>query len=280
MTDIKISNIKITNPDKILYKKDKIKKIDIIKYYEDISSLMLPYLKNRLLAVIRCHQGINDNCFFKKHPTTDGDNVEIFNLDSEEYFYIKNKSQLINQAQLGTIEFHPWPSTINKIDKPNFMIFDLDPATNLEIEKIRQGALNLKSVLDELNLKSFIKTSGGKGYHIVVPFSSCKNWDRFSEFSMQIARLMEMKWPKLYTTNIRKSERKNKIFIDYLRNKKGSTCVCAYSLRARDGASISMPIDWDDINKITPNEVNINNYKNYISKNPWKDIFSVKQTLK
>lgn len=274
-----MKNLKITNPDKILFPKDKIKKIDLINYYISISSYMLPFVENRLLSVIRCHEGIKGVCFFKKHPTTDKGYVKIFKDKKEEYFYINTKEELAYQAQLGTIEFHTWGSKITKINKPDIMVFDLDPDEKLSLEKLRDASLKVKSVLDELHLKSFLKTSGGKGYHIVVPFSQSKNWNKFYDFSSQIAFLIESKWPNIFTTNIKKANRKNKIFIDYLRNNRGSTCVAPYSVRARDGASISMPIDWKNLNKIKPNQVNIFNYKDYLNKS-WKNIYEINQILK
>ena len=272
-----ISGIEISSPDKIVYAKGNIKKIEISKYYESISELMLPYLNKRLLSVIRCHQGVNEACFFKKHPSTE--NVEVFSDDGDEYFYVKSKKQLLYQSQMGTIEIHTWGSQVPKIDKPNMMVFDLDPDKKLSLEKLRQGVLHLKEILDELNLVSFLKTSGGKGYHVVVPFSACKNWDVFNNFAKQVAELMQGKYPKLYTTNIRKSQREGKIFIDWLRNSKGATCIAPYSLRARDGATISWPISWEDLEEIKPNEVNIRNYKKYIKNNPWPNFFKIKQGL-
>lgn len=272
------NDIKITNPDKILFPNDKIKKIDVINYYIDVCPLMLPFVENRLLSVIRCHEDITKECFFKKHPTSDKDVVEVFHDGDEEYFYINKNYQLIYQAQNGTIEFHTSGGIVKKKTHPNVMIFDLDPDEKLSLERLRQAVLNVKSVLDELNLKSFLKTSGGKGYHIVVPFSSTKDWESFYEVSRQIALLIESKWPKDFTTNLKKAQRKGKIFIDYLRNNEGSTCVAPYSLRARKGATISMPIAWDDLNKIKPNEINIKNYKKYLN-NSWDDFFEINQKL-
>lgn len=276
---MKANSIKITNPDKIIFPKEKITKLDVINYYIDISHLMLPYIENRLLSVIRCHSGQNGECFFKKHPTNDKDMVNIYNDDDEEYFYIKNQTQLVYQVQMGTLEFHTWASSVPKINKPNLMVFDLDPDENLPLIKLRDAVKKVKSVLDQLNLVSFLKTSGGKGYHIVVPFSNTKDWQTFYDFSNQIAIFAENKWPKIFTTNIKKAERKGKIFIDYLRNNRGSTCVAPYSLRNRDNASISMPISWQNLNKIKPNEVTIKNYKKYLN-NSWQDFFTTKQKLK
>lgn len=276
----KVRGIEITSPDKIIYKKPKITKLEVVEYYNDISSLMLPFIKNRLLAVIRCHNGANEHCFFKKHPTTENDYVKTFLDNGDKYFYISTLKEIVYQAQMGTLEFHPWGSKINKIEKPDTMIFDLDPGDNVNHNKLIEGVLDLKNLLESLNLKSFLKTSGGKGYHIVVPFSNCKNWEIFNNFAKQIALLLENKFSNKYTTNIRKSNRKGKIFIDYLRNDRGSTCVSPFSLRAREKPTISMPIFWEELKEIKPDHFTIKNYKERLNLNPWKDYFNVKQNLK
>ncbi len=269
-------NINITNPNKYISKKDNIKKIDVINYYNDISILMLPFIKKRVLSVIRSADGIND-CFIKKHPTNDKDFVDVINKDNQEYFYIHKKEQLVYQAQFNTIEFHVGANVINK--SPNIMIFDLDPDEKMSLKKLRELVLKFKSVLDDLKIKSFLKTSGGKGYHIVIPFKSNKDYNYFYEISKKIANIAEAKWPNYFTTNIKKNKRKGKVFIDYLRNNNGSTCVAPYSLRAREKLTISMPISYDDINKIAPNEVTIKNYKKYLN-DSWDDFFKVNQKLK
>ena len=275
------TSFNITNPDKLIYKKENITKLDIIKYYAHVADKMLPFLKERLLSAIRCPRGADSPCFFKKHATNQDQNISTVLKNGELYFYIKNKEQLLYQVQMGTLEFHVGGGKITARSKPNIMVFDLDPAPNVSLKQLRQGVTDLKNVLDGLNLVSFLKTSGGKGYHIVVPFSSCSSWESFSQFAKNIALFLENKFPNKYTSNIKKSERSGKIFIDYLRNDKGSTCVCAYSLRARPNAPISMPILWEDLNNIKPNEITIQNFKTYLKKqDPWQDFFKVKQSIK
>ncbi len=269
--------IKITNPNKILFPKEKLTKLDLIKYYYDISEKMLPFVKNRFLSVIRCHDGVKGECFFKKHPASDKE-VETKKYKGENYFYVKNENQLVYQVQMGTVEFHTWGSEITSLKKPSIMVFDLDPDEKFSLDKLRKSVLKVKSVLDDLKLKSFLKTSGGKGYHIVVPFKTCKNWDVFYDFSRQIATVCENKWEKEITTNIRKEKRRGKIFVDYLRNNIGATCVAPYSVRARDGAPVSMPIPWKKLESVKPNEVNIKNYKKYLN-DSWSDFFDTNTKL-
>lgn len=265
-----MTNIEISSPDKLIFPKDKIKKIDVINYYNEIADLMLPYVRKRLLSVIRCHDGIHGKCFFKKHPSNDKKMVKVRMIKGEEYFYIEDKFQLLYQVQMGTIEFHTWASCVPKINQPNMMVFDLDPDEKLSLKKLRDSVMKLKSILDELKLPAYLKTSGGKGYHIVVPFIQGKTYEKFYELSRQISEYAQNKWNTEFTTNIRKNERKGKIFIDYLRNNKGATCVAPYSIRARDNAPISMPIKWEDLYNIKPNEVTIKNYKKYLN-NAWND---------
>lgn len=281
MSDVRVLGIEITSPDKILYSKQNITKLDVVRYYADVAKYMMPYLDKRLLSVIRCHHGIEGKCFFKKHPTTEKSHLKTFSLgkDEEDYFYLSKQSDIVYQAQMGTIEFHIWASKITAVEQPDIMTFDLDPDQNLNIDKLCDAVTKLKDVLDSLKLKSFLKTSGGKGYHILVPFKANCNFDIFENFALNVAKVLEKTHPQTFTTNIRKKERKGKIFVDYLRNGKGATCVCPYSLRAREGAKISMPIRWEDLGVIKPGDVDIFNYKNYIKNNAWRNFFKETQKI-
>lgn len=275
----KVLGVSISNSDRIIYEKPVVTKLEVAKYYKEISKKIMPFLMNRPISVIRCHDGISGEKFFKKHPA-DFENVErLKNKKGLPYFYIKNDSQLIYQVQMGSLEFHTWASNITNINSPDMMVFDLDPDEKMPNKILTSGVLKLKKVLDDLNLVSFLKTSGGKGYHIVIPFKKVKNYNVFYNFACGIAKYLETDFPDLFTTNMRKENRKNKIFVDYLRNKKGATCVCPYSLRARENAPISMPIDWKDIEHIRPNQVNIKNYKDYLNKS-WNSLFKLEQMLK
>ncbi len=276
-----MKQIQITNPDKILYKKDKITKMQVIEYYNCICDYMFPYLDKRLISVIRCHSKCDKNCFYKKHPLKENEFIKTYKVEKQEYFYLKNKYGILYESQMGTIEFHTWASNVKQIDKPDIMTFDLDPDVNVSLEKLREGVLDLKSVLDNLNLKSFLKTSGGKGYHILVPFKSSVDFDKFYNFANSVAVFMEEKWPTKYTTSIRKEKRKGKIFIDFMRNHKGSTVVAPFSLRAKEKPTVSMPIDYKDLKKIAPNEITMFDALKRIKKhNPWEDFFKINQKLK
>ena len=273
-----VEGIKISNPDKIIYNKPKITKMDVVKYYQKVSKRMMPYLENRLISVVRCPDGINGEQFFKKHLEDDRigiSKVKLKNKTSkkEDYYYINDITGLINEAQMNSIEFHMWGSQAKTIEKPDIIVFDLDPDEKLNLKKLRDGVRDLKSLLDELDLKSYLKTSGGKGYHIVVPINNV-NWKETRKIAKDIATLMETKWPDKYTSNIRKDKRKGKIFIDWVRNTRGATSIAPYSLRARPKAPVSIPISWKDLDKVKPNEITM---KKAIERlkltDPWKDFF-------
>ncbi len=283
---IKINGITITSPDKVIFEDPLITKEDVVRYYGKAAERMLPYVGGRILSIVRCPKGISGSCFYKKHPGPDNKGiVRIPVVDSggeeEYYFYIEDASGLIYEAQMGTLEFHAWGSRAKDLEKPDMMVFDLDPDEGLDLKRVRQGVRDLKSLLDELSLVSFLKTSGGKGYHVVIPFSPSASWDAFHDFARHIAEVMEQKWPDRYTSNVRKDQRKNRIFIDWIRNGRGATSIAPYSLRARKGAAVSMPITWKELDTVAPGGVNMAEaLRRMGGADPWKDFFNIDQRLK
>ncbi len=273
-------NIEISNPDKIIATNPKLTKIDIVNYYKKVYSKMFPYLEKRLISTIRSPEGNNGVSFFKKHfIKQEGLGKKLIGKETKnDYYYIKDINGLIKEVQMNGYEFHIWGCTINNINHPDIMVFDLDPDDNLKLKDIRNGVKDLKSILDELGLVSFLKTSGGKGYHILVPIKSIKSWKKLETISKNISKLMETKWPDKYTTNIRKKLRKNKIYIDFLRNKKSATFVAPYSLRIRNKITVSMPIKWSELEKIKPDGINIDMaLKRLKRKDPWENFFKIDQ---
>lgn len=271
-------DFEITHPEKIIFKKNKITKREIIEYYKTIYSRMMPFLENRLISTVRTPNGLDGEKFFMKHLNSNHKSIGrklVSNKkdEKEDYYYIKDELGLLYEVQMNSYEFHIWGCTKNNINKPDILVFDLDPDEGLSISKVRRGVKDLKSILDELNLKAYLKTSGGKGYHIFVPLIS-SSWTKTETIAKNISELMVSRWPERYTINIRKTSRKGKIFIDYLRNKKGATSVCPYSIRLKENASISMPIFWNELDKIKPQDITIKNVKERLKKkDPWSDFF-------
>lgn len=280
-----IEKIKISNPDKILFDVPEITKRDLILYYTKVYPRMKSYLDNRLISTIRCPDGTKGECFFKKHLDAKNKGFGKVKIPSEsdrkeDYYYIKDISGLVSEVQMNAIEFHIWGSSTKTLNKPDMMVFDLDPDEGMGLKQIRDGVKDLKSILDELSLTSFLKTSGGKGYHVVVPMKPLTSWTKFREFAKNIAKLMEAKWPDKYVSNVRKINRKNKIFVDWIRNNKSATSVAPYSVRIREGAPVSMPISWNELDKIKPNEITIEEaIKRLRRKDPWEKFFDIDQQL-
>ena len=281
--DNMVEGIKITNPDKVIIGKPKTTKLDIVLYYQKVAKRMLPYLNKRLISVIRCPQGIDGECFFKKHLNTINNGIGKINIpndngNKEDYYYIKDTSGIISEVQMNSFEIHTWGRKVGSINHPDVLVFDLDPDEGMSLNKIRQGVRDLKSILDELKLVSFLKTSGGKGYHVVVPTNRIKTWKKLEEIAKDIAKLMELRWPDKYVSTMSKEKRKNKIFIDYFRNKKGATSVAPYSIRARNGAYVSMPISWSELDKVKPNGITMEDaVKRLKRKDPWEKFYEIDQ---
>ncbi len=272
-------DVNITSPDKVIFNDLNITKMDIVNYYKLVAKRMIPFLDNRLISTIRCPNGINGEKFFMKHLNTDSNDVlrkKVRNKlgKSSFYYYIRNVNGLISEVQMNSYEFHIWGSKQNSINRPDILVFDLDPDYGLSLKKVRDGVRDLKEILDSLKLKSYLKTSGGKGYHVYVPLE-VDSWKKCEKIANDIASLMEMKWPLKYTTNIRIEKRKGKIFIDYFRNKKGATSVCPYSLRLKKNASVSCPLFWSELDSIGPDDITIKNIgERFKKKDPWLDFFN------
>ena len=278
MDEIKdnIKHIEITNPDKIIYKKPKVTKMDIVNYYKAVSKRMLPLIENRLISTIRYPSGSKGSSFFKKHFENLHKFLGLKRIKStkehqNDYYYIKDINGLISEVQMNSYEFHVWGCLASDVSHADMLVFDLDPDELLSLKRLRKGVKDLKSILDEYELLSFLKTSGGKGYHVVVPLNAKVTWKTARLIAKNIAELMEARWPNKYTSNMKKSKRKGKIFIDWVRNTKGATSVAPYSLRIRKKLTVSMPISWNELDKIKPDEITMEEaIKRLKRKDPWQ----------
>ncbi len=283
---VMIQGIKITNPDKVIFEEQNITKEEVIRYYERISERMLPYMSHRIISAVRCPKGVAGSCFFKKHPEANSKGIVIIPVsgdgkDTEDYFYIENIVGLIAEAQMGTLEFHTWGSRIEELEKPDMIVFDLDPDEGMDLSKVRQGVLDVKEIIADLSLESYLKTSGGKGYHVVVPLKPSASWEVVHDFARSVAEVMEKKWPDRYTSNVRKSKRSGKIFIDWIRNGRGATSIAPYSIRARKGAKVSMPITWEELDTVAPDGIDMTEALQRLNAaDPWKDFFTNQQMLR
>lgn len=263
----KIAGVTLTHPDKIFYPETKTTKLDIAKYYESVEKLILPELLDRAVSLVRSPHGVTQKAFYQKHPSENfPEYIERVKIQEKEevdiYITLDNLNDVIYLVNLGVLEFHTWNSKIGNLEQPDRIVFDLDPDINIKIEESIELAFKIKEKLEESKLKPTIKTSGKKGYHIIAELKEKLSWDEAKEFTLDIARYFEGKDPEKYTTEMKKVDRKGKIFIDYLRNTRGATNVAAYSTRIFHRPTISVPVEWEKLDKnIPPDKYDIYNFR-------------------
>ncbi len=285
----KTNQIQLTHPEKILYKEDGITKLDLLNYYEEVAPVMLPFITNRPLTLVRCPSDYKE-CFYQKKLNESGTALHAVAIKNkkedktEDYIYLDNDEGLFNLVQMGVLEIHPWGSMIDSLEYPDIIIFDLDPDENLAWKNVVAAALEVKGHLEQFKLKSFVKTTGGKGLHVVIPIKPEYDWEDVKNFSHTFALFMEQLNPDKYLSVMSKAKRKGKIYIDYLRNQRGANAIAAYSTRAKIHAPISTPLDWDEL---TPNKKDtyytiktLPRRLEQLKHDPWKGFWSVSQSLR
>ncbi len=242
----------LSSPEKIIYQKEKITKEMIAQFYQEVSPYILKYSKNRPLSIVRCPQGTSSKCFFQKH--LDVKNVRGLNFfevqekeEVDEYFSLTSVHGLLALVQLNAYEFHGWNCHDSDIEFPDQIVLDLDPDEKIPWEDLVWASLKLRELLLDLDLESFVKLTGGKGVHLHIPISPKYKWNEIKSFAYTLGRELVERYPEKFTTNMSKKMRKGKIFIDYLRNERGSTAVLPYSLRTKEKATVAMPIEWDEL---------------------------------
>ncbi len=241
------TSVQLSNPDKLLWPKAKISKRDLLDYYGSVWPRMEQFIVNRPLSLLRAPDGVGGQLFFQKHASPSmNDAISIMRdpLDNQEHLYIHDFDGLAALVQMGVVEIHIWGAKIDAIESPDQIVFDLDPDEGLAEESVREAALDVKKHLQDLGFPALVKTSGGKGFHVVMPLKPKATWERVKTFAHDFSQAMTQSAPEYYTATLAKKARKGRVFIDYLRNGRGSTTVAPYSLRANTEAAISMPIDW------------------------------------
>jgi bifunctional non-homologous end joining protein LigD len=243
--------VKLSNPDKPLWPDIGFTKQNLLDYYANVWERMAPFVIERPLSLLRAPDGVGGQVFFQKHAGA-GLHKAVSRMkdkDGEELLFIRDFDGLAALVQLGTVEVHVWGATMGAVVTPDQIIFDLDPDTGVPIEQVREAALTVRQRLIELGFESFLKTSGGKGFHVVLSLKPKADWDEVKGFARDFAKAMEQAQPKLYTATLSKKARKGRIFIDYLRNGRGSTAIAPFSTRARPGAAVAMPVAWETLEK-------------------------------
>jgi bifunctional non-homologous end joining protein LigD len=245
--------IQISSPERVIFPELGLTKKDLADYYATVEPLIMVDAADRPMTVIRCPGGRTGECFFQKHDKgTFGPHVKPIPIEEkdghfEDYLYFDDIRGLLACVQMGTVEFHGWGSKVDKVEYPDRLVFDLDPDVGLDFNKVKAAAVRLKALLEDLGLKSFPLLSGGKGIHVVVPLDASKDWPTVKSFADRFSRAISEAEPETFTANIRKVQRKGRIFLDWLRNQRGATAVMPYSARAREGAPVAVPIAWEEL---------------------------------
>ncbi|TXC71714.1 DNA ligase D [Sphingomonas ginsenosidivorax] len=248
--------VKVSSRDRVIFPESNVTKGELADYYAAVSGIMLPWTGNRPVSLVRCPQGRARACFFQKHDAGSfGEQVHQVPIrekdgSTENYLYVDSADGLVACVQMGTIEFHGWGSKIDDLEKPDRLVFDLDPDEGLDFEDTKKAAEHLKTQLAELGLVSFPLLSGGKGVHVVVPLTPEAEWPAVKDFADRFARALASAEPDRFVAVMTKAKRVGKIFIDYLRNQRGSTAIMPYSARARAGAPVAAPVSWTELRDI------------------------------
>ena len=281
-----IGGVRVSHPERVIDASTGLTKLDLVNYYARVARNILPHLVRRPVSLVRAPAGIAQQLFFQKH----GDTLKIPALKQLDQKYdpehpplleIDSVEALLGAAQMNVVELHTWNSTTRNIDKPDRMTFDLDPGEGLDWPQMIEAAQLVHAMLDELGLRSFLKTSGGKGLHIVVPLTPRDDWDTVKDFSKQVVEHMAAVVPARFAAKSGPRNRVGRIYIDYLRNGRGATTATAFSARARPGMGVSMPCSWKELTSLTSGAqwTIVNAHERLELEDPWSDYSKTKQTL-
>lgn len=250
-----VAGVELSHPDRVLYAAQGLTKRDLAAYLASVADRMLPHVGRRPLALVRCPRGRSEGCFFQKHPqgsepaglgrtsVPEGDGTG-------EHFEIRDAQGLVALAQIGALEVHLWGSRSDRPERPDRMVFDLDPAPDVGFGAVKRAARQVRERLEADGLAGFVMTTGGKGLHVVTPLARRHGFDRVRDYARSMARAMEEDDPERFVSTASKERRGGRIFVDYLRNGLGATAIAPYSTRAREGAPVATPLSWDELSRV------------------------------
>jgi bifunctional non-homologous end joining protein LigD len=281
--------VRLSHPDKVLDETSGVTKRQLAEYYLAVSDVMLPFVADRPLTIVRCPDGSGKQCFYQKHKNKmlsgSFGSIDIVDKKSgkpEPYITLSTREALVELAQVGVLELHPWGSCNAHLEEPDRLIFDLDPDESLGWEKVAASALEVRKRLNALGLKSFVKTTGGKGLHVVAPITPEHHWPEVKQFAHNFVLVMERAAPSRFLTKMTKAARAGKIYLDYLRNERGSTAVAPYSPRARAGLPVALPLAWNELKSDHPPRFHVSDFPQWrkrLGHDPWKEMLKLRQRL-
>lgn len=286
--DSVVAGVAITHPERVVFPETGLTKLELARYYEEVAEWVLPHVAGRPLTVVRCPDGAGGKCFYQKH-LTDSMPAAVRGVDIKEkdevepYLVVEDVGGLISLVQFGALEFHPWPARTDNVERPDRLIFDLDPAEDVSWEEVVRGAREVRDLLEALGLESFVRTSGGKGLHVVAPIDRRTMWEQHKEFARGVAETLVRAAPDRYTATMTKAKRRGKIFVDYLRNQRGATAIASYATRARAGAPVATPLRWSELTALESSDqytvANVRDRLRRLRNDPWEGFLEVRQSI-
>jgi bifunctional non-homologous end joining protein LigD len=284
----KLLGVKLSSPDRVVYPDDGVTKAKLVAYYAAVSERMLRYVAERPLSLVRAPGGIKGETFFQKHDKGSFPDAvkkipiqEKLEDETKDHMYVTNAAGLAALVQMNTLEFHIWGARISNVEKAERIIFDIDPDEGLDFADVRAGAFYIRDTLGEWGLESFPMVTGGKGIHVIAPLKAITEWPLIKDFCHAFADRLEAKQPERFTSNIRKVKRKGRMFVDYLRNERGSTAIGPFSTRARKGCPVAVPVSWDEVE--TLDRANLFTLETAAQraqeKDPWPNYFKLTQSI-
>lgn len=284
----RVASVKLTHPERMLYPEAGVTKADLAHYYQDVAAFMLPHTEDRPLTLLRSPEGVTGKPFYVRHPGPWAPpELRQFDIvsgtESGLTMIADDEAALVALAQMNVLEIHTWNARVSDLERPDRMVFDLDPGPHIGWNEIVEGARKIREILEHFDLASFVKTTGSKGLHVVVPLTPHAGWKETLAFTHAIAQAVARAEPARYSAGLAKAGREAKIFVDYLRNRRGATSVSIYSVRARPTASVSVPLDWDDLGPdIRSDAYHVTDRGQWLAKrrrDPWAGYFKTRQKL-
>lgn len=281
-----VRGIRISSPERLIYPDLGVSKLDLVRYYDHVAERMFPHVENRPLTLVHCPDGLNAPCNYMRHRKVWGPAAlkrETIREKTKvgEYLAVTDLAGLIALPQMGVVEIHTWNSTIDDLERPNRLVWDLDPGPDVRWKDVIASAIAVRDVLESIGLESWVKTTGGQGLHVVAPLTPRRHWDECLAFARSVAEALVGTNPALYTTSFPKRGREQKILIDYLRNNRTNTSVAAFSARARAEATVSTPVSWRQLTaRLAPGTYTVTGWRKLVgARDPWRDYWTTRQTI-
>ena len=283
-----VAGVRISHPERVVYPDLEITKLDVARYYEAVGEWIVPHVAGRPLTLVHCPNGIDGRCNFLKHSKVWGPSViRRVRIQEKtkvgEYMVADSLPAVVAIAQMSVLEIHTWNSSAADVERPNRIVIDLDPGDDVTWPQVVGAARLVGKVLAAIDLDSFVKTTGGRGLHVVIPLVPGADWSACLEFARGISEAIERSDPNTFTTKFAKAGRESKILLDYLRNNRTNTSIAAYSTRARAGAPVSAPIRWSELKpSLDPQTFTIETVPRRLERlraDPWEDYWSARQRI-